>query len=67
METELKCEHCGRYMGKAYNTIVATLKCPNTSCKGETRFKIVTSDISKTLNYQFTDKPAQPKAKKESE
>ncbi len=51
-------------MGKAHGTIVATLKCPNSSCKGETQFKHVESDILKAITFKFTEKAAQPKEKK---
>lgn len=61
---ELKCQYCERYLGKAYGTIVATLKCANSSCKGETQFKHVELDVSKSFNFKFTEAPAQPKEKK---
>lgn len=61
---ELKCEHCQRYLGKSHGTIIATLKCSNSACKGETQFKHVDSDILKAITFKFTDKAAQPKEKK---
>lgn len=61
---ELKCQYCERYLGKAHGTIIATLKCSNTSCKAENQFKIVEADISKSLTFKFTEEPAKPKEKK---
>lgn len=61
-EHELKCKHCGRYMGKVAS-IIGTLPCPNSSCKGETQFKIVTTDVSKAISYKFSDTPKAPKQK----
>ena len=58
---DLKCKHCQRYIGKSHGTIIATLKCPNSSCKGETQFKIVEADVSKAFNFKFLEQPIAPK------
>jgi phage FluMu protein Com len=57
---DIKCVHCGRYIGKA-ETIVGILKCPNSSCKGETQFKNINNDYEKLFSYKFVDKPLPPK------
>lgn len=65
-ETELKCTHCNRYIGTAVS-IIGTLKCPSSSCKGETQFKIVEMDVSKAMHYKFKEAPKPPKKKETTE
>lgn len=47
---ELKCKHCGRYLGKA-DTIVGVLTCPN--CGGETEFSIIVNDTTELMFKEF--------------
>lgn len=63
MEQELKCRACERHLGKAYGSIVAELKCSNSSCRATTQFKIVRGDVSKDISYRFTTKEVEPKKK----
>lgn len=58
---ELKCKYCGRHLGKAYGTVVAELKCPNSDCRATTHFKIVHSDTTADITYKFITKEIQPK------
>ena len=61
---DLKCKHCNRHLGQA-ETIIADIICPNTSCKGSTQFKIVSSDVSKMYNFKFITPEREPKKKEQ--
>lgn len=63
MEQELKCKDCGRHLGVANGTVVAELKCSNSSCKATTQFKIINGDIASDIRHKFA-KPAQPPKQK---
>lgn len=63
MEQELKCKDCNRHLGTANGTVVAELKCSNSSCRATTQFKIINGDITKDIRYKFTT-PAQPPKQK---
>lgn len=62
---ELNCAHCGRYLGKAYGTIVADIRCPNSSCKAGNQIKIINGN-NDDYRFKFSE-PAQPPKKKEVE
>jgi phage FluMu protein Com len=66
MEQELTCKHCNRYLGKAFGSIVAELKCANSSCRGTTQFKIVQSDTLKDITHKFITPETPPKAKEQA-
>lgn len=53
MEKELKCDDCGRFIGKAYGTVVAELKCGNSKCKKMVQIKVIAADQSKDLRHKF--------------
>lgn len=63
MTTELKCQYCDRYLGKAYGTIVAEIRCSNSSCKGGNQFKIINGDNVADIRFKFVDTPQPPKKK----
>lgn len=63
MLKELTCKDCGRYLGKAYGTIIAEIKCPNSSCKATTQFKVINGDTVSDLRFKFVDPPTPPKKK----
>ena len=44
--TEIRCPECDRFMGEAHGTVVADIKCNNSSCKNLGFIKIVTADSS---------------------
>lgn len=51
---DIKCSSCNRYLGKAVGTVVATLKCANSSCKEDVNVKIVnTESSSKDIHHKF--------------
>lgn len=62
-EKELRCKHCDRFLGMAYGDCIATIKCSNSRCKGETNFKFVTGDVSKMLHFEFPAEAKPPKEK----
>jgi hypothetical protein len=47
----------------AYGDCIATIKCSNSRCKGETNFKFVTGDVSKMLHFEFPAEAKPPKEK----
>lgn len=63
---ELNCNHCGRYLGKAYGTTLAEIICSNSSCKAGNQFKIINGDTTADFHHKFLD-PAKPPKKKEVE
>ncbi len=50
--SELRCSDCNRYMGEAHGTVVASLKCPNSSCKKINQVKKVVTGPH-DLKYKF--------------
>lgn len=63
MEQDLLCKYCERYLGKAYGTVVAELKCSNSSCRATNHFKIIQADTAKDITHKFTKPEQQPKKK----
>lgn len=63
MEIELKCKNCGRFLGKAYGSIIAEIRCSNSSCKAGNQFKIINGDISHDIRHKFVSLPQAPKKK----
>lgn len=61
---EITCEHCGRYIGTAYGSVVAELKCGNSSCRATNQVKIVQGDPMKDITFKFANPPQPPKEKK---
>lgn len=59
--TKLECRHCGRYIGEA-ETIVAEIKCPNSSCRAGNQFKILSNAV--LVDFKFDHEPDPPKNKK---
>lgn len=60
--TELRCEHCQRFIGEV-EAIVGEIMCPNPSCKAGNQFKILVADESKLLTHKFAKPPRPPKKK----
>jgi len=58
---ELKCKSCGRLLGTSYGTIIAELKCSNSSCRATNQFKVINSDQDKDIRYKFLTKEILPK------
>lgn len=63
MQIDLKCKHCDRYLGKAYGTIIADLRCSNASCRAGNQFKIINGDVAADIRFKFIDLPKPPKKK----
>jgi hypothetical protein len=63
MERELKCKYCERYLGKSYGTIVAELKCSNSSCRATTHIKVINSDTVSDIRHKFLHPETEPKKK----
>ena len=63
MECEIKCEHCNRYIGKAYGSIIASIRCPNSSCKADNHIKIINSDQVADIKHKWLEAPQPPKKK----
>lgn len=67
MERELNCKHCDRYLGKAIGSVVAEIKCSNTSCKATSQFKIVVNDLAHDIKAKFLTPEQPPKTAKPKE
>lgn len=53
---EIKCKECKRYLGKAYGTLIAEIKCSNSKCKIDNKIKIVTSQSDEqSIRYKFKE------------
>jgi len=59
---DLKCKDCGRHIGEV-EMVVGDIRCPNSSCKASTQFKILNADMSKMYSYKFAKPPKEPKKK----
>jgi phage FluMu protein Com len=56
MEYKITCNACKRYLGTAYGTVIAEIKCSNSKCKEDNKVKITTSDSdTKSLRYKFKE------------
>jgi hypothetical protein len=53
-EYEIKCTHCGRFLGATDTTFIGKLKCSNSSCKKMVNIKVVTpNSTDEDLRYTF--------------
>lgn len=57
---KLTCKHCERYLGEV-ETLVGEILCGRSTCRGGNQFKIVTNNVSKMVNYTFTNAEKPPK------
>lgn len=56
MMYEIHCKECKRYLGKAYGTLIAEIKCSNSKCKADNKIKVVTSDSDiKSIKFKFEE------------
>lgn len=54
---ETRCEKCNRFLGiKQAQSIIATVRCPNSKCKHLNNLKLVHSESSaKDIKYKFEE------------
>ena len=53
---DIKCKFCGRYLGRTDQTLIAVIKCSNSSCKKDNNIKIVNSkSTEEQLRYKFKE------------
>jgi phage FluMu protein Com len=55
MQKEIRCDQCDRFLGKAYGTIVAEIKCSNSKCKKLVQVKSVSNDRVSDIRFKFPE------------
>jgi len=57
---EIRCGNCNRFMGEAHGTVVADMKCPNSSCKCMNHVKIISADPDHDRRFKFVEVDKKP-------
>lgn len=53
---DIKCQHCGRWLGKTDQTMIAVIKCSNSKCKKDNDIKVVlATSTDEQIRYIFKE------------